>query len=59
MKSKKIDNLPLKAILEDTLTIFWAEWLDLRARMAQIASTGLISLLIYVLAFGLGLGNTH
>ncbi|WP_446683321.1 ABC transporter permease [Cyanobacterium sp. HL-69] len=58
MKSKKIDNLPLKAILEDTLTIFWAEWLDLRARMAQIASTGLISPLIYVLAFGLGLGNT-
>lgn len=41
----------------DTLTIFWGEWLDLRARLAQIAATGLISPLIYVLAFGLGLGR--
>ena len=48
----------LKTILEDTLTIFWGEWLDLRARVAQIAATGLISPLIYILAFGLGLGST-
>lgn len=53
-----MSSLPLKNIFQDTLTIFWGEWLDLRARMAQIASTGLISPLIYVLAFGLGLGNT-
>ncbi|AFZ48768.1 ABC-2 type transporter [Cyanobacterium stanieri PCC 7202] len=57
-KNQFMGNLPLRAIFEDTLTIFWGEWLDLRARMAQIASTGLISPLIYVLAFGLGLGNT-
>ncbi len=47
-----------KTILDDTLTIFWGEWLDLRARVAQIAATGLISPLIYIFAFGLGLGST-
>ncbi|MBE9221341.1 ABC transporter permease [Cyanobacterium stanieri LEGE 03274] len=57
-KLTKLKKLPIKTIWYDTLTIFWGEWLDLRARMAQIASTGLISPLIYVLAFGLGLGNT-
>lgn len=46
-----------QSIWTDTLTIFWGEWLDLRARVAQIAATGLISPLIYVLAFGLGLGR--
>ena len=40
------------------MTIFWGEWLDLRARVAQIAATGLISPLIYIFAFGLGLGST-
>ena len=45
-------------IVRDTLTIFWGEWLDLRARLAQIAATGLISPLIYIFAFGLGLGST-
>jgi ABC-2 type transport system permease protein len=48
----------LKGIFKDTLTIFWGEWLDLRARIAQIAATGLISPLIYIFAFGLGLGST-
>jgi ABC-type multidrug transport system permease subunit len=51
-------NSPFKYILTDTITIFWGEWLDLRARLVQIASTGLISPLIYILAFGLGLGST-
>ena len=45
-------------IVRDTLTIFWGEWLDLRARLTQIAATGLISPLIYIFAFGLGLGST-
>lgn len=45
-------------IWEDTLSIFWGEWLDLRARIAQIAATGLISPLIYIFAFGLGLGSS-
>lgn len=48
----------LKTIFTDTATIFWGEWLDLRARLAQIAATGLISPLIYIFAFGLGLGST-
>jgi len=57
-KGSRVKKSLLKGIYQDTLTIFWGEWLDLRARMAQIASTGLISPLIYVLAFGLGLGST-
>ena len=48
----------LWGIGEDTLTVFWREWLDLRARIVQIAATGLISPLIYIFAFGLGLGST-
>ena len=47
-----------RTILDDTLTVFWGEWLDLRARVLQIAATGLISPLIYIFAFGLGLGST-
>ncbi len=47
-----------KTIFTDTATIFWGEWLDLRARIPQIAATGLISPLIYIFAFGLGLGST-
>lgn len=47
-----------KTIVEDTLTVFWGEWLDLKAKGAQIAAIGLFSPLIYIYAFGLGLGNT-
>lgn len=43
---------------QDTLTVFWGDWLKLRPRVAQIAASGLISPLIYILAFGLGLGTT-
>ncbi len=48
----------LRTLWSDTLTIFWGDWLDLRVRVAQVAATGLISPLIYILAFGLGLGST-
>ena len=48
----------IKNIIQDSLTIFWGEWLDLRATITQIAATGLISPLIYIFAFGVGLGNT-
>lgn len=41
----------------DTLTVFWKEWLTLRPRLLQIAATGLVSPLIYIIAFGLGLGS--
>lgn len=44
-------------ILADTLTVFWGEWLDLRARITQIAAAGLVSPIIYIVAFGLGLGS--
>jgi ABC-type multidrug transport system permease subunit len=47
----------LSTIGTDTLTVFWGEWLDLRARLTQIAATGLISPIIYIVAFGLGLGS--
>ncbi|NEO27444.1 MAG: ABC transporter permease [Kamptonema sp. SIO4C4] len=47
----------LQTLLKDTWTIFWGDWLDLRVRIAQVAATGLISPLIYILAFGLGLGS--
>lgn len=41
----------------DSLSIFWGDWLKLRVRLTQVAATGLISPLIYILAFGLGLGS--
>jgi ABC-type multidrug transport system permease subunit len=47
----------LQTLLTDTLTVFWGEWLDLRVRVIQIAATGLVSPLIYILGFGLGLGS--
>jgi ABC-2 type transport system permease protein len=45
-------------LLADTFTVFWGDWLDLRVRIAQVAASGLISPLIYILAFGLGLGSS-
>jgi ABC-type multidrug transport system permease subunit len=55
--SKPIKDPQLPTILADSLTVFWGEWLKLRSRIVQIASTGLISPLIYIFAFGLGLGG--
>lgn len=48
---------PQTHILQDALTVFWGEWLDLRVRLVPIAASGLISPLIYIFAFGLGLGS--
>lgn len=48
----------LKNILADTLTIFWGDWLDLRVRILPVAAAGLVSPIIYILAFGLGLGSS-
>jgi len=55
--NKKIPGNHLQRLIRDTVTVFWGEWLDLRARVVQIAATGLISPLIYIFAFGLGLGS--
>jgi ABC-type multidrug transport system permease subunit len=55
--SKTFKSLQLKTLLTDSLTVFWGEWLDLRVRLIQIAAAGLVSPLIYILGFGLGLGS--
>jgi ABC-type multidrug transport system permease subunit len=55
--SQPLKKPQLQTILADTLTVFWGEWLELRSRLVQIAATGLISPLIYIFAFGLGLGS--
>lgn len=44
-------------IFADSLTVFWGDWLDLRVRLPQVIASGLVSPLIYILAFGLGLGS--
>jgi ABC-2 type transport system permease protein len=49
---------PLGTLWPDALTIFWGDWLDLRVRVWQVAASGLVSPLIYILAFGLGLGSS-
>lgn len=48
----------LQTLLSDSLTVFWGDWLDLRVRIPQVAASGLVSPLIYILAFGLGLGSS-
>jgi len=47
-----------QTLLADSLTVFWGDWLDLRVRIVQVAASGLVSPLIYILAFGLGLGSS-
>jgi len=46
------------SVWQDSLTILWGDWLDLRVRVYQVVASGLISPLIYILAFGLGLGSS-
>ncbi|MEM1368905.1 MAG: ABC transporter permease [Cyanobacteria bacterium P01_H01_bin.15] len=47
----------METLLADSVTVFWGDWLELRVRLLQVAATGLISPLIYIMAFGLGLGS--
>lgn len=47
----------LQQLWNDSLTIFWGDWLDLRVRIVQVAASGLVSPLIYIIGFGLGLGS--
>ena len=62
MRSPSITKTPnssqWRTLFADSLTIFWGDWLDLRVRITQVAASGLISPLIYILAFGLGLGSS-
>ncbi|NMG18086.1 ABC transporter permease [Brasilonema bromeliae] len=55
-KSFKISQF--QTLIRDSLTIFWGDWLELRTKLVQIISSGLISPLIYILAFGFGLGSS-
>lgn len=55
--SKASTGSGLRYLWNDSLTVFWGDWLDLRVRIAQVAASGLVSPLIYILAFGLGLGS--
>ncbi len=56
-QSRPVEALPLRTLWVDTLTVFWGEWLDLRVRIPQVAASGLVSPLIYIVAFGMGLGS--
>jgi ABC-type multidrug transport system permease subunit len=47
----------LAYIWQDCVTVWWGDWLDLRVRIYQVLASGLVSPLIYILAFGFGLGN--
>jgi len=54
---RSVNPSAVKSLLNDSLTVFWGDWLDLRVRIPQVAASGLVSPLIYILAFGLGLGS--
>ncbi|RCJ25342.1 ABC transporter permease [Nostoc sp. ATCC 43529] len=58
LSGKRLKTSQFQILLADSLTIFWGDWLDLRVRVVQVAASGLISPLIYILAFGLGLGSS-
>lgn len=47
----------IQTLLNDSLTVFWGDWLDLRVRIVQVIASGLVSPLIYIVGFGLGLGS--
>ena len=55
---KTLKSSQFQTLIADTLTVFWGDWLDLRVRILPVAASGLVSPLIYILAFGLGLGSS-
>lgn len=55
---KRARRSAIATLWQDSLTILWGDWLDLRVRIVQVAASGLVSPLIYIIAFGLGLGST-
>ncbi|HEY9881193.1 MAG TPA: ABC transporter permease [Leptolyngbyaceae cyanobacterium] len=56
--AKPAQKSSIGTLWNDMLTVFWGDWLDLRVRIPQVAASGLVSPLIYILAFGLGLGSS-
>ncbi|MBD1821526.1 ABC transporter permease [Cyanobacteria bacterium FACHB-DQ100] len=58
LRRSSLSTSSLPTLWQDSLTVFWGDWLDLRIRLVQIAASGLVSPLIYILAFGLGLGSS-
>ena len=48
----------VRTILADSYTVWWGDWLELRSKVWQVVSSGLVAPTIYILAFGLGLGST-
>lgn len=48
----------LRTLWVDSLTVWWGDWLDLRVRVWQVIASGLVAPLIYILAFGVGLGGS-
>ncbi|MEE0871715.1 MAG: ABC transporter permease, partial [Bacteroidaceae bacterium] len=40
------------------LTVLWEKWVEFRRNWLQITLSGLVSPLLYILTFGLGLGQT-
>ena len=57
-RSRSVAPWAIGRLFNDALTVFWGDWLDLRVRIPQVAASGLVSPLIYILAFGLGLGSS-
>jgi ABC-2 type transport system permease protein len=53
----RLHRSPLQSLWGDCLTVFWGDWLDLRVRLTQVIASGLVSPLIYIVGFGLGLGS--
>lgn len=44
--------------LEDTATVFWREWLVLQRRLGRFLFARMITPVLYMLAFGVGLGRS-
>ncbi len=58
VQGKTFIGSQFQTLVADSLTVFWGEWLDLRVRILPVTASGLLSPLIYILTFGLGLGSS-
>ncbi len=58
VQGKTFIGSQFQTLMADSLTVFWGEWLDLRVRILPVTASGLLSPLIYILTFGLGLGSS-